>query len=176
MILDGHDGAWYWPSARKYAQGQGDWAAWFYYRIATYLLDPVDFLASSNLEKLRQEANRLHPLLLEANTPFTVNSGGAVFRVTSVDTTTVFGPLDLEVHYNPDASEIAELRYPVIARRQVSNLMTALLAAHPELENAFHGIWLHADEGNASIFALELPMKDAGSPPSWQSNAPATHP
>ncbi|MFP5250588.1 MAG: hypothetical protein ACLGP3_12265, partial [Acidobacteriota bacterium] len=85
MILDGHDGAWYWPSARKYAQGQGDWAAWFYYRIATYLLDPVDFLASSNLEKLRQEANRLHPLLLEANTPFTVNSGGAVFRVTSVD-------------------------------------------------------------------------------------------
>lgn len=175
MILDGHDGVWYWQAARKYAQGRGDWAAWFYYRIATYLLDPVDFLASSNLEKLRQETNQLHPQLPAANSPLTVSAGGAAFKVTSIDTTTVLGPLDLEVHYTPDPSQVAELRYPVIARKQVSELMTALLAAHPELENAFHGMWLHADQDNASVFALELPMKNAVSSPPEQGSAPATH-
>ena len=176
MILDGHDGAWYWQSARKYAQSKGDWSAWLYYHIATYLLDPVDFLASSNLEKLRQEANNLHPQLPAANSPLTVSAGGAAFKVTSVDTTTVFGPLDLEVHYNPDPAEVAELHYPVIARKQVSELMAALLSAHPELQSAFHGMWLHADEGNASIFALELPMNAATSQSSGLGGAPATHP
>jgi hypothetical protein len=176
MILDGHDGVWYWQSARKYAQAKGDWSAWFYYHIATYLLDPVDFLASSNLEKLRQETNQLHPQLPAANSPLTVSAGGAAFKVTSVDTTTVFGPLDLDVHYNPDPAEVAELRSPVIARKQVSDLMMALLSAHPEIQSAFHGMWLHADQGNASIFALELPMNAAVYQRSGQGSAPATHP
>lgn len=158
MVMDGHDGTWYWIAARKYAQSQADWAAWFYYRIATYLLDPVDFLASSNLEKLRHESDSLHTDLPAANKPLNVSSHGAVFTVTSIDTTTEFGPLDLDVHYKPDAAQMAELRYPVVARKQVTDLMTALLAMHPELQGAFHGMWLHADEGNASLFALELPM------------------
>ena len=46
----------------------------------------------------------------------------------------------------------------MIARQQVTELMTALLAMHPDLQGAFHGMWLHADQGNASLFALELPM------------------
>lgn len=169
MVLAGHDGVWYWQTARKYAQSRADWAAWFYYRIATYLLDPVDFLASSNLEKLRRETGDLHPDLPAAASPITVDARGAAFQVTSVDTTTALGPLDLEVHYHPDAAQMAELRYPVIARKQVSDLMAALVAAHPGLQNAFHGMWLHADEGNASIFALELPMSAASAsaqPPS----------
>jgi len=64
----------------------------------------------------------------------------------------------------------------VIARKQVSELMAALLSAHPELQSAFHGMWLHADEGNASIFALELPMNAATSQSSGLGGAPATHP
>jgi hypothetical protein len=172
MILGGHDGVWYWRAARQYAQSRGDWAAWFYYRIASYLLNPVDFMASSNLEKLRQEANQLHPQLPGASSPLTVSAAGATFQVTSIDTTTVFGPLDLEVHYSPDPSQVAELRYPVIARKQVTELMAALLAAHPDLQNAFHGMWLHADQGNASVFALELPMKGAISPSAAPGAAP----
>lgn len=158
MILAGHDGAWYWIAARKYAQSQADWAAWFYYRIATYLLDPVDFLASSHLEKLRHESESLHTDLPAASKPLNVSAHGTVFTVTSIDTTTQFGALDLDVHYTPDAAQLSELRYPVIARKQVTDLMAALLAMHPELQGAFHGMWLHADQGNASVFALELPM------------------
>lgn len=158
MILDGHDGTWYWTQARKYAQSKGAWTAAIYYKIATNLLDPVDFLASSNLEKLRHEADEVHANMPAAATPLALNVHGTVYKVTSVGTTTVFGPLDVEVHYAPDATQAADLRSPQIARKQILDLMTALLAMHPELQSAFHGMWLHADQGNASIFALELPM------------------
>jgi hypothetical protein len=36
--------------------------------------------------------------------------------------------------------------------------MSALLKMHPELQGAFHGIWVHADQGTSTLFALELPM------------------
>jgi hypothetical protein len=36
--------------------------------------------------------------------------------------------------------------------------MTGLLSLHPELHDAFHGIWVHADKGSVSLFSLELPM------------------
>jgi hypothetical protein len=158
MLLDGHDGTWYWAAARKYAQSNGEWSASIYYRIASNLLNPVDFLASPNLEKLRHEADQIHSTLPAASSPLSVNAGAATFKVTSIDTTTEFGALDLDVHYLPDASQMADLRSPAIARKQVTDLMNALLSMHPELAKAFHGMWLHADQGNASLFALELPM------------------
>jgi hypothetical protein len=40
--------------------------------------------------------------------------------------------------------------------------MTALLSLHPELHDAFHGMWVHADQGSASLFSLELPMEQIG--------------
>lgn len=163
MLLQGHDGTWYWAAARKYAQSNGYWSASIYYRIASNLLNPVDFLASPNLEKLRHEADQLHSTLPEASSPLNVNAGGATFKVTSIDTTTEFGALDLDVHYSPDATQLADLRTPMIARKQVTDLMNALLSMHPELAGAFHGMWLHADQGNASLFALELPMSSNNS-------------
>ena len=51
-----------------------------------------------------------------------------------------------------------ELSDPPMARMQVTGVMSALVRAHPELTAAFHGIWVHADQGTGSLFALELPM------------------
>lgn len=174
MVLGGHDGAWYWQSARKYAQDNGKWGAWFYYKIATDLLVPVDFVASQNLEKLRRETDQVHADLPAPTGPLTVTVNGSMYKVTSVDTTTALGPLDLEVHYVPDPQQAADLRTPAVARKQVSDLMAALLVAHPELRSAFQGMWLHADQGNASLFALELPM--AASTPGAQLTAPGSTP
>jgi hypothetical protein len=87
-----------------------------------------------------------------------IGGQGSVFQVTSIDTTTTFGPLDLEVQYYPDATQAAQLHDPPTARRQVVQVMTALLSTHPELRDAFHGIWVHADSGSVSLFSLELPM------------------
>lgn len=158
MIEDGHDGLWYWVSARKFKDSNGRWAAWIYYRMAANLLDPLDNLTSPNLQKLQTETNEVKPADFPAGTPVTVNSTAGPLQVTSVDTSTAFGGLDLDVHYVPSAAQAAQLANPPSARQQVLDVMNALLAAHPELHHAFHGIWVHADQGNATLFALELPM------------------
>ncbi|HLY42704.1 MAG TPA: hypothetical protein VKR52_15925 [Terracidiphilus sp.] len=166
MTEAGHDGLWYWVSARKYAQTKMDWAAWLYYKIAIDLLNPLDFLSSPNMEKLRKEADGARPPAFPGTQPMMLNASGSSFRLTAVDISTAFGGLDLDVHYAPDPAQTAQLRNPMTARQQVTTVMTALVDTHPELRSAFHGIWVHADEGNASLFALELPMTgiSAGAP------------
>ena len=158
MIHAGHDGLWYWVGARKYKQANGKWAAWIYYRMANDLLTPLDNLSSPNLQKLQQETEEVKPVDFPSDKPVTVNSGSGTYQVTAVDTTTAFGGLDLEVHYTPDPTQASQLHDPPTARKQVVGVMTALLSTHPELKDAFHGIWVHADQGTASLFALELPM------------------
>jgi hypothetical protein len=47
---------------------------------------------------------------------------------------------------------------PLTARKQVTEAMTALLTLHPELRDAFNGVWVNADGASATLFSLELPM------------------
>jgi len=61
--------------------------------------------------------------------------------------------LDLVVTYTA-----ASTSDPVATRQQIVALATALLAQHPELRQAFHGLWVHAEAANQPPFALELPM------------------
>jgi hypothetical protein len=176
MTEAGHDGLWYWTSARTFAQAKGDWSAWFYYRQAAFLLNPLDLISSPNLEKLQHESDAVHPNALPITGSMILNTSGTAFNVTTIDTTTEFGALDLEVHYTPDAAQAAQLRDPLSARKQVADIMLALLGQHPDLRNAFHGIWVRADQGTASLFALELPMNaiaQGHSLPATDSNAAA---
>jgi hypothetical protein len=171
MIFEGHDGLWYWTSARKYAQQNGNWAAWFYYRIADTLLNPLEIMSTPNLEKLQAEIDKTKPANLPDTTPAALTTRGATYSVTAIDTTNTFGALDLDVHYTPNAAQAAQLHDPPAARRQVIDVMSALLEQHPELHQAFHGMWVHADQGQVSLFALELPMdgitgSSATTPPS----------
>ncbi len=172
MTAGGRDGLWYWQSARKYAQTQFDWDAWFYYRLATSLLDPLDFLSSPNLEKLQHEADLIRPSDLPGKSPMTFYAQSDLITVTAIDTTTALGGLDLNVHYTPDATESVQLHDPIVARRQVTAIMTTLVKMHPELQKAFHGIWVHAEQGPASLFALELPMEQIAASPTPQDMAP----
>jgi hypothetical protein len=159
LIEAGHEGLWYWVSARKYAEKKMNWNAWFYYRMAAYLLDPVEFLSSPNLEKLQHEEDLVHPTAFPDAKPMTLEANGSVFQVTAIDTTAALGALDIEVHYAPDAAQATQLHNPPTARNQVTEVMTALMAVHPELQEAFHGIWVYADNGSATLFSLELPME-----------------
>lgn len=166
MMLAGQNGLWYWSHAREYAQKKWDWAAYFYYQIATFLVEPVNFISSPNLDKLRRESDQVHPQGLPVNQPATISANGYQFQMTRVDTSADLGPLDFVIHYNADAAEVTQLRDPVTARKQVINVMAAVLAAHPGLRDAFHGLWVYADSGNATVFALELPMTQVpGGPP-----------
>lgn len=158
LIEDGHDGLWYWKSARQYAEARKNWDAWIYYHVAATLLNPLDFLSSPNLEKLQHETEQVRPVDAPGSAPMTLNANGAAYRVTAIDTTAQFGALDIDLHYLPDPSQAEQLRAPITARQQVTSVMTALLAQHPEFREAFHGIWVHADQNNAGLYALELPM------------------
>ena len=177
MVEDGHDGLWYWTRAREFAQKKMDWNAWFYYQTAAALLDPVDFLTSPNLEKLRREANSVRPANLPESKPLVLTVNGSPFEINGIDTTTALGGYDLEFYYTPNAEQTAQLRDPTAARKQVVDLMSALLAIHPELRQGFRGIWAHAQSGNVSIFALDLPMNQIGGGAQTTSAtaAPAAH-
>ena len=158
MLTAGHDGIWYWTQARDYSQKKMNWDAWFYYQNAAFLLDPVDFLSSPNMDKLRHETDQVRPENLPGMNPMPLSASGSTFQVIGLDTSAELGGLDLVVSYNPDATQASQLHDPVAARKQVVDIMKAMLTLHPELRTAFHGIWVHANEGGASVFALELPM------------------
>jgi hypothetical protein len=159
LMLAGQNGVWYWSRAREFAQKKQEWPAYFYYQIAAFLVEPADFLSSPNVEKLRREAGQVHPENLPGDQPVTVYVNGLPFAIAHVDTSSDLGPLDFVIHYNANPEEAAQLRDPVSARKQVVNLMRGLLTMHPGLREAFHGLWVYADSGNATIFALELPME-----------------
>lgn len=158
MMLAGQNGIWYWARAREFAQRKQDWPAYFYYQIASFLVEPDDFVTSPNVDKLRREAGEIHPGSIPAEQPITVYANGMPFQVTHVDTSAELGPLDFVIHYNPSPQQAAQLGNPVQARQQVMALMSGILASHPGMRDAFHGLWVYADRGNATAFALELPM------------------
>lgn len=172
MLMGGHDGIWFWTQARAYAQRQMRWNAWFYYQAARKLLVPVDFMTSPNLEMLQHEAAAVKPEGLPGAKPLQLVGVSSTFTVTSMAPTDVLGPLDLEVQYTPDAAQSAQLNDPVAARKQVTAAMLALLAQHPELRVAFHGIWMRAEESGSSSYALELPMNQIQP----EANTPAAKP
>jgi hypothetical protein len=165
MVDAGHNGLWYWESARTFAQKKMNWNAWFYYRMAANLLAPVDFLTSTNLQKLQHETDQVRPDNVPGVKPLMVTANGSTYEVTGIDTTSALGPLDLEVNYTPNPLQASQLRDPPSARKQVIDVMTSILALHPELHEGFHGIWVHAEQGDAAVFSLELPMEQIAALP-----------
>lgn len=149
----GHDGVWYWTQARVYANKKQQWNAFFYYQTAAYLLRPVDFISSPNLEKLQKEMNDARPDGLPGAEPMKLESNGQVVEVTDIHTDGSLGGLDLVVNY-----KTADVSDPVATRTRNLEVMKALLKQHPELREAFHGLWVYANAENQKPFAIELPM------------------
>jgi len=173
LLLNGHDGVWYWRQARHYAKQKMDWTAWLYYQIAEYLVEPANFLSSPNREKLLHEEHQAKPQDLPGPLPQMVHRNGQTFELMRVDTSNRLGPLDFVVYYTPDNTQAAMLRNPTEARKQVVNLMTAMLEQHPGLREAFHGVWVFAATGNVTHFSLELPMDQIPGGTAASAKAPA---
>ncbi len=155
LTLAGHDGLWYWKQARTYAQKKQMWNAWFYYSTAASLLQPAGFFSSTNFEKLIDEQQAARPSDLPGTTPLTVNADGTAYKVTSFRTDDALGGLDLVAHYDSTSSD------PVADRARTIAVMRGLLMMHPELREAFHGLWVFADAGpGGQAFSLEQPMSE----------------
>ena len=150
-IFDGHDGIWYWTRAR--ALGNNDpWSAWYTYEAARYLLLPVDYLSSPNLEKLRQEQFQLSPAP-PAAFPLSLRDGDRVWKIDSVS-------LDASLH-EPDlgvAYESTGVTDPAALHTEAITVMTAFLKYQPGVRANFHGLWAYSVTNGKRSPIMELPM------------------
>jgi hypothetical protein len=155
LLIDGHDSVWYWTKARAFNQKGQKWNAYFYYTTAAYLAAPADFMTSANLDKLNQEAAAARPDGLPGAQPMEIKGGTQSFSVNDVHTDGSLGGLDLVLRYT--ATDTAD---PVAARARNVELMKAALAAHPELRDGFHGLWVFAVAPGQRPYGNELAMSE----------------
>jgi hypothetical protein len=155
LLVGGHDSVWYWTKARAYNQKGQKWNAYFYYTTAAYLAAPADFMTSANLDKLNQEAAAARPDGLPGAQPMEIKAGTQGYSVNDVHTDGSLGGLDLVLRYT--ATDTAD---PVAARARNLELMKATLAAHPELRDGFHGLWVFAEAPGQRPYGNELAMSE----------------
>jgi hypothetical protein len=150
-FFDGHDGVWYWSRARGFATVD-PWSAWFSYDAARYLLIPVDFLSSPNLEKLQQEQAQIQGGPTAAF-PYSLTVGDRTWKIDSMYLDPTLHQLDLAVVY-----ESAGVTDSAAQRTEAIAVFSSLLKAQPGLRANFHGLWAYATKDGKRTPVMELPM------------------
>jgi hypothetical protein len=151
-VLDGHDGVWFWQRARELERAGSPWSAWFCYETARYLLVPVDFLSSPNLEKLGQEEAQVKNSPAEAF-PYSLPDGPRTWKIDSIRLDASLHQADLGVTY-----ESTGVSDPAAVRTEAVAVLSALLKAQPALRENFHGLWAYAAKDGKAAPVMELPM------------------
>jgi len=147
----GRDGIWYWTHGRELANAD-PWVAWYSYDAARYLLLPVDFLSSPNLEKLLQEQSQIQNPP-QSSLPLSLTSGDRTWKVETVT-------LDASLH-EPDlgiAYESSGVTDPAALRTEAVSVLSAFLKARPGVRANFHGLWAYAMRDGKKTAVMELPM------------------
>ncbi|HXB62710.1 MAG TPA: hypothetical protein VNU94_07675 [Acidobacteriaceae bacterium] len=150
----GHDGIWYWTQARAYAKQNQHWNAWLYYAEADALLSPVDFVSSTNRDRLHAEQESAQPAQLAANGISADHPlSAASFAFTAIGTEESLDGKSLELGVHLVATDVSD---PAAVRERSMAALSALLAAYPELRGAFTGAWVYADAPGQSSFGIEF--------------------
>jgi hypothetical protein len=144
----GHDGLWYWKSARDYAKADELWLAWIFYSEADELMRPANFATSTNLDRLRSDQRAATPPELTngigAGNPLVVKTNGvaAEYRFTSIAAQEAEDgkQLNLVLHLRVD-----DLIDPTAVTARSKAAAQAMLDAHIELRQAFQNVWVFAD-------------------------------
>ena len=150
--FDGHEGVWYWQRARVLSKDD-PWSAWFCYDAARYLLLPVDFLSSPNLEKLNAEQEQITPSP-ERALPLSIPAGDRTWKIDAVDLDPSLHEPDLAVAY-----ESTGVTDPAALRTEATAVLSAFLKARPGIRENFHGLWAYAVKDGKRTPVMELPMK-----------------
>ncbi|HEY4009465.1 MAG TPA: hypothetical protein VGM11_04895 [Acidobacteriaceae bacterium] len=158
----GHDGLWYWTTARADVKAGKKWLAWVLYGQADQLLRPANFITSTHLEQLRTERRNDAPGELSegitAETPLVLKSkDGAEFRLTQLGSAAATDgkSLDLVLHYTADSNADTNA-----ARTRNTAAAAALLNAHPELREGFSGVSVFSEVAGQSPFITEQSLAD----------------
>jgi hypothetical protein len=150
-VFGGHDGVWYWTRGRELAKPD-PWSAWFSYDAARYLLLPVDFLSSPNLDKLRQEQSLIAPSPQSAF-PLSLKDGDRTWKIEAVGLDASLHEADLGVVY-----ESTGVTDPAALRTEATAVLSSFLKAQPGLRANFHGLWAYAEKDGKRTPVMELPM------------------
>lgn len=151
-MLGGHDGIYYWERARELARSDSPWAAFYCYEAARYLLVPVDFLSSPNLEKLDQEQSQLKNSPTQAF-PYSLAAGDRNWKIDTIRFDASLQQPDLAVTF-----ESTGVSDPAAQRTEATSVLSALLKAQPTLRSSFHGLWANASKDGKVTPVMELPM------------------
>jgi hypothetical protein len=150
-LFDGHDGVWYWSRGREMAKTD-PWSAWFSYDAARFLLLPVDFLSSPNLEKLRQEQSLISPSP-QNELPLSIPDGDRTWKIEAVALDPVLHEPDLGVVYQSTG-----VTDPAAQRTEAIAVLSAFLKTQPGIRANFHGLWAYAEKDGKRTPVMELPM------------------
>jgi hypothetical protein len=150
-IFDVHDGVWYWSRARGLAKVD-PWSAWYAYDAARYLLLPLEFVSSPNLEKLHQEQAQIQGSPQEVF-PYSLTSGDRTWKIDTVVLDPTLHQADLAVVY-----ESTGVTDPAAQRTEAIAVFSAFLKAQPGIRQNFHGLWAYASKDGKRTPVIELPM------------------
>jgi hypothetical protein len=150
-VFDGHDGVWYWSRARGLAKND-PWSAWYSYDAARFLLLPLDFISSPNLEKLQKEQSEIVSGPQNAF-PYQLRAGDRTWNVDAVAFDASLMQPDLAVVY-----ESAGVTDPAAQRTEATAVFSAFLKAQPGIRANFHGLWAYAMINGKRTPIIELPM------------------
>jgi hypothetical protein len=154
--VNGHDGAWFAKRARDFkAKGQNR-NAWLYYREATALSAPVDFMSTLVTDRLYDEMQTVQPSDLPINgSTVDVSAGTKTYHLTDVFPLAVGNDLDVVAKYQAaDVSNTAQTYQENVA------VTKALLAKFPEFREAFAGVVVRAVEPSGRDYGSLMAMKD----------------
>ena len=152
--VGGHDGLWFWTTARADAKAGKKWLAWVLYGQADQLLRPANFISSTHLDQLRSERRTNAPGELgegiSTDAPLVIKAkDGSEFHFTSIasSATEDGNSLNLVLHYRVDS-----IGDPGAANTRNTAAAAALLAAHPELREGFSGASIFAEAQGQTPF------------------------
>jgi hypothetical protein len=154
--VNGHDGAWFAQRARDYrAKGQNR-NAWLYFREASALSAPVDFMSTLVTDKLYDEMQTVLPIDMPASgTTVDVSAGAKTYHLTEIFPLAVGNDLDVVAKYQAaDVSNTAQTYQENVA------VTKALLAKFPEFREAFAGVIVRAVEPSGRDYGSLMAMKD----------------
>jgi hypothetical protein len=162
-LAAGHDGLWFWKSARDDAKANEPWVSWLMYGQADELLRPANFATSSNLDTLRTEQRSVAPSGLAdgigQQTPLVVKgAGGAEFRFTGIGSAGSDDGKRLNLVLHLQGEPDVTIATAESARNTAA--ASAMLNAYKELRAGFDGVTVIAETSGRAPFVTQQPISE----------------
>lgn len=146
-LAQGHDGMWYVAQARQFKRKGERLNAWFYYVESWELLAPVTFMENELLSEITAESKSVQPADVPVGgASISFSAGERTYEISEI--TVVAGKqFDLVIKYSIPGSANGN------STPEPKQLADAYVAKHPEVKDAFDGLFVVAVDPNGREIA-----------------------